>query len=85
MPTVTEELLQALANGGDAPTGCCMTNTQSLLADAVARVNRLQEEIEGGGGGSLAALTINVGSNTYTYDGSTAVTINIADGEDMEF
>lgn len=37
----------------------------------------------GTGGG--ATLTINVGSNTYTYNGSQDTTINIADGENMEF
>jgi hypothetical protein len=37
----------------------------------------------GTGGG--ATLTINVGSNTYTYNGSQNTTINIADGENMEF
>lgn len=37
----------------------------------------------GTGGG--ATLTINVGSDTYTYNGSQNTTINIADGENMEF
>lgn len=37
----------------------------------------------GTGGG--ATLTINVGGSTYTYDGSQNTTINIADGENMEF
>lgn len=31
------------------------------------------------------ALTINIGSTTYTYDGSEPVTITILDGENMEF
>lgn len=33
----------------------------------------------------LGKLTINIGSNTYEYDGSQDVTITIADGENMEF
>lgn len=37
----------------------------------------------GAGGG--ATLTINVGSDTYTYNGSQDTTINIADGENMGF
>ena len=37
----------------------------------------------GTGGG--ATLTINVGSDTYTYNGSQNTTINIADGENMGF
>lgn len=37
----------------------------------------------GAGGG--ATLTINIGSSTYTYNGSQDTTINIADGENMEF
>lgn len=37
----------------------------------------------GAGGG--ATLTINVGSDTYTYNGSQNTTINIADGENMGF
>lgn len=44
--TRTEQFLKALAEGDDAPISCCMTNTQSLLADAVTRVNGLQEDIE---------------------------------------
>lgn len=79
MATKTEEYLKILAEGGDAPTGCCMTNTQSLIAEAIERINSLTP----GGGG--AALTINIGSTTYTYDGSTAVTITILDGENTEF
>ena len=44
--TKTEDYLYILANGGDTPTGCCMTVTQSLIADAITRVNGLQEDIE---------------------------------------
>lgn len=44
MATKTEEYLRALAEGGDAPTGCCMTNTQKLIAQATERVNALDEE-----------------------------------------
>lgn len=35
--------------------------------------------------GSGEALTINIGSTTYVYDGSEPVTITILDGESMEF
>ena len=143
MATKTEKYLAALAGEGDLPeAGCCMTNTQSLIYDAAARVNALDEEVQelksnpdvvdivstyqdlqaydtstltdkdiirvlsdsthdnqssyyrydatteqwtyvGTGGG--ATLTINVGSDTYTYNGSQNVTITIADGENMEF
>ena len=75
--TKTEEYLRILAEGGDAPTDCCMTVTQSLIAQAIDRINDL------GGGGE--ALTINIGSTTYTYDGSEPVTVTILDGESMEF
>lgn len=78
MPTKTEQYLEILARGGDAPTGCCMTNTQALIAEAIERINNLQP-----GGGET--LTINVGSATYTYDGSEPVTVTILDGESMGF
>lgn len=45
----------------------------SLIASALTQL----------GGGE--ALTINIGSTTYTYDGSEPVTITILDGESMEF
>lgn len=143
MGTKTQEYLAALAGEGELPeAGCCMTATQSLIYDAAARVNALDEDVQelksnpdvvdivstyqdlqnydtstltdkdiirvlsdsthgnqssyyrynatteqwtyvGTGGG--ATLTINVGSNTYTYNGSQNTTINIADGENMEF
>lgn len=76
MPTKTEQYLEILARGGDAPTDCCMTNTQALIAEAIERINNL-------GGGET--LTINVGSTTYEYDGSEPVTITILDGENMGF
>lgn len=43
--TKTEEYLSILANGGDAPDGCCMTITQSLIVDAIVRVNQLESDI----------------------------------------
>lgn len=46
----------------------------SLIASALTQL---------GGGGE--ALTINIGSTTYVYDGSEPVTITILDGENMEF
>lgn len=79
MGTKTEDYLKILAEGGDAPTSCCMTNTQKLIAEAIDRINSLTP----GGGG--ATLTINIGSTTYTYDGSEPVTITILDGENTEF
>lgn len=79
MATKTEEYLRILAEGGNAPTSCCMTNEQKLIAEAIDRINSLTP----GGGG--ATLTINLGSDTYEYDGSTDVTITILDGENTEF
>lgn len=79
MATKTEEYLRILAEGGDAPTDCCMTNTQKLIAEAIDRINNLQP----GGGG--ATLTLNIGPNTYTYDGSTDVTVTIGDADNTEF
>ncbi len=76
MPTKTEQYLEILARGGDAPTSCCMTNEQKLIAEAIERINDL-------GGGET--LTINVGSTTYEYDGSEPVTVTILDGENTEF
>ena len=71
MPTKTEQYLEILARGGDAPT-----DTQALIAEAIERINNL-------GGGET--LTINVGSTTYEYDGSEPVTVTILDGENMGF
>lgn len=76
MGTKTEEYLRILAEGGDAPADCCMTNEQKLIAEAIERINA----ISGG-----ETLTINVGSTTYEYDGSEPVTVTILDGENTEF
>lgn len=46
MGTKTEEYLRILAEGGDAPTDCCMTNTQKLIYDAAVRVNNLDEDVQ---------------------------------------
>lgn len=43
--TKTEEYLRILANGGDSPDSCCMTKTQLLIVDAIARVNQLEADI----------------------------------------
>lgn len=51
MATKTQEYLKILAEGGDAPTDCCMTQTQSLIAEAIDRINNL------GGGGAVVPLT----------------------------
>lgn len=50
MATKTEEYLRILAEGGDAPADCCMTNTQKLIVQAIERINNL-------GGGSVVPLT----------------------------
>ncbi len=49
------------------------------------RYNATTEQWTYIGAGGGATLTINVGSDTYTYNGSQNTTINIADGENMEF
>lgn len=49
------------------------------------RYNATTEQWTYVGTGGGATLTINVGSDTYTYNGSQNTTINIADGENMEF
>lgn len=61
MPTKTEQYLEILARGGDAPTGCCMTNTQALIAEAIDRINNL-----GGGGGVIVPLEDYVDISTFT-------------------
>lgn len=53
MGTKTEDYLKILAEGGDAPTSCCMTNTQKLIAEAIDRINNLQP-----GGGPTVVQTI---------------------------
>lgn len=45
MGTKTEEYLRILAEGGDAPADCCMTNEQKLIAEATERVNGLEDEL----------------------------------------
>lgn len=50
MGTKTEEYLRILAEGGDAPTDCCMTNTQALIAEAINRINNM------GGGGLVLSV-----------------------------
>lgn len=61
MPTKTEEYLRILAEGGDAPTDCCMTNTQALIAEAIERINNL-------GGGDIVDLTPYFDMQTFTLD-----------------
>ena len=58
--TKTEEYLRILAEGGDAPTDCCMTNTQALIAKAIERINNL------GGGGAIVPLADYVDISTFT-------------------
>lgn len=59
--TKTEEYLKILAEGGDAPTDCCMTVTQSLIAQAIDRINNL-------GGGDIVDLTPYFDLQTFTLD-----------------
>lgn len=46
MATKTENYLRILAEGGDVPTSCCMTNTQAFIAEAARRVNALDETVQ---------------------------------------
>ena len=60
MATKTEEYLRILAEGGDAPTDCCMTNTQALIAEAIDRINNLQP----GGGSEPYGIVIHTSLST---------------------
>lgn len=62
MATKTEEYLRILAEGGDAPADCCMTNTQKLIVQAIERINNL------GGGGDIVDLTPYFDMQTFSLD-----------------
>lgn len=72
MPTKTEQYLEILARGGDAPTSCCMTNEQKLISEAIDRINNM-----GGGGlvlsvrreGAQKIWYFENSDNEITYDG----------------
>lgn len=72
MPTKTEQYLEILARGGDAPTSCCMTNEQKLISEAIDRINDM-----GGGGlvlsgrkeGYQRVWFFENSDNEITYDG----------------
>lgn len=74
MATKTQEYLKILAEGGDAPTDCCMTKTQSLIAEAIERINNL--------GGGIVDLTPYFDIQTFTLDVD-AVTPIIEEGGHM--
>lgn len=74
MGTKTEEYLRILAEGGDAPADCCMTNTQTLLAEAIERINNLGDDI--------VDLTPYFDLQTFTLDVE-AVTPMIEEGGHM--
>lgn len=75
MGTRTQEYLAALAEGGDAPTSCCMTNTQKLIAEAIERINDL-------GDGDIVDLTPYFDMQTFSLDVE-AVTPIIEEGDHM--
>lgn len=60
MGTKTEDYLRILAEGGDAPVSCCMTNTQKLIAQAIDRINNL------GGDGIISPLSDYVDTRTVS-------------------
>lgn len=64
MPTKTEQYLEILARGGDAPTGCCMTNEQRLIAEAIDRVNNM------GGGGLVLSVREEGGQKIWYFENS---------------
>lgn len=70
MGTKTEDYLKILAEGGDAPTSCCMTNTQKLIAEAIDRINNLQP-----GGGPTVVQTL--GTSTADVMSQNAVTSSL--------
>lgn len=75
MPTRTEQYLEILARGGDAPTGCCMTNEQRLIAEAIERINSL------GGGGIIVPLEDYVDLSTFTITDMDGFIAAINDGK----
>lgn len=64
MPTKTEQYLEILARGGDAPTSCCMTNEQKLIAEAIDRINNM------GGGGLVLSVRREGGQKVWYFENS---------------
>lgn len=75
MATKTEEYLKILAEGGDAPTDCCMTQTQSLIAQAIERINNL------GDGGTVVLLNDYINRQTMTITDLDGIRQAIEDGK----
>lgn len=75
MATKTEEYLRILAEGGDAPTDCCMTQTQSLIAQAIDRINNL------GDGGTVVLLNDYINGQTMTITDLDGIRQAIEDGK----
>ena len=77
--TKTEEYLRILAEGGDAPTdccmSCCMTNTQKLIAQAIERINNL------GDGGTVVLFNDYINGQTMTITDLDGVRQAIEDGK----
>lgn len=73
--TKTEEYLRILAEGGDAPTDCCMTQTQSLIAQAIDRINNL------GDGGTVVLLNDYINGQTTTITDLDGIRQAIEDGK----
>ena len=73
--TKTEEYLRILAEGGDAPTSCCMTNTQKLIAQAIDRINNL------GDGGTVVLLNDYINGQTMTITDLDGIRQAIEDGK----
>lgn len=73
MATKTQEYLRILAEGGDAPTDCCMTQTQELIAEAIDRINNID--------GSLAMLNDYVDGDTFTVTDLEGLKQAINDGK----
>lgn len=73
--TKTEEYLRILAEGGDAPTDCCMTVTQSLIAQAIERINNL------GDGGTVVLFNDYINGQTMTITDLDGIRQAIEDGK----
>lgn len=75
MGTKTEDYLKILAEGGDAPVSCCMTNTQKLIAEAIDRINNL------GGGGAIELLNDYLDPSTLVITDLDGLISAIEDGK----
>lgn len=77
MATKTEEYLRILAEGGDAPTSCCMTNEQKLIAEAIDRINHIAP----GGDGTIEPLANYLDPNTLSISDVDGLISAIEDGK----